>query len=182
VRSLGGRLRTWYAGKSPVVHFAGKFVLLLVLYYVVVLIPFFDRLLYGYLCASARIGGALLNLLGHHVQVLATSISSANFGINVRRGCDAIEPFWFYSAGVLASPTAFARKWPGIMAGAVLILTLNLVRIVSLFLIGSYAPGFFATAHLEIWPVIFIVTSIALWIGWMSWAKRTSKTGSYVTA
>jgi exosortase/archaeosortase family protein len=181
-RCVGGRLRTWYAGKSPVVHFAGKFGLLLVLYYVVVLIPFFDRLFYGYLCASARVGGALLNLLGHQVEVLATSIRSANYGINVRRGCDAIEPFWFYAAGVLASPMSFARKLPGILAGAALILTLNLVRIVSLFLIGCHAPGFFDTAHLEIWPVVFIVTSIALWIGWMSWAKRTSKTETYVAA
>src|ERR1017187_3682424 len=109
-RGFAGRLSAWYAGKSPVVHFAGKFGLLLVLYYVVVLIPFFDRLFYGYLCASARVGGVLLNLFGHQVEVLATSIRSANYGINVRRGCDAIEPIWFYSAGVLASPLTFARK------------------------------------------------------------------------
>lgn len=170
---LGGRLRAWYAGKSPVVHFGLKFGLLMALYYGVVLIPFFDRLLYGYLCMSARVGGALLNLLGLHVQVLDTSIRSADFGITVRRGCDAVEPFWFFCAGVLASPMPFARKLPGILTGAVLILSLNLVRIVSLFLIGLHLPGFFSTAHLEIWPALFIVVGLVLWIGWIRWAKRT---------
>ena len=172
---LGDRLRAWYAGKSPVVHFGLKFGLLMAVYYGVILMPFFDRLLYDYLCVSARVGGALLNLLGFNVQVLDTSIRSADFGINVRRGCDAVEPFWVFCAGVLASPIPFARKLPGILAGAVLIFSLNLVRIVSLYLIGLHSPGFFPTAHLEVWPTIFILTGIVLWVGWISWAKRISK-------
>lgn len=179
---LGAWFRKWYDGKSPVVHFGLKFGLLMALYYGVVLIPFCDRLLYGYLCVSASVGGTLLNLLGHHVQVLETSIRSADFGITVRRGCDAVEPLWFFGAGVLASPMPFARKLPGILAGAVLILSLNLMRIVSLYLIGLHTPGFFATAHLEIWPVIFIVTGMALWIGWIRWAKRSPQSEAHATA
>lgn len=179
---LGGRLRAWYDGKSPVVHFGLKFGLLMAMYYCLVLVPFFDRLLYDYLCVSARVGGAFLNLLGLRVQVLDTSIRSADFGITVRRGCDAVEPFWFFCAGVLASPIPFARKLPGILAGAVLILSLNLVRIVSLYLIGLHSPGMFSTAHLEVWPAIFIVTGMVLWIGWIRWAKRPPEIEAHATS
>lgn len=163
-------------------HFGLKFGLLMALYYGVILIPFFDRLLFGYLGESAQVGASILNLLGNHVQVAETSIRSAEFSITVRRGCDGIEPFWFFCAGVLAAPASWSRKIPGIMVGAVLILSLNLVRIVSLFLIGLHSPGLFSTAHLEIWPAIFIILGIALWVGWISWAKQPRRLTGHVAA
>ena len=182
LRTLGGKFRAWISDRSPVVLFGLKFGLCMALYYGVVLIPFCDRLLYGYLCASARVGGVLLNLLGYSVHVLETSIKSADFGISIRRGCDAIEPLWFFSAGVMSAPIHFRWKWPGLLAGAVVILSLNFIRIVSLFLIGRNAPGFFDTAHLEVWPVIFIVLGIALWAAWISWAKRRPERESHAAA
>lgn len=161
------RLRAW----SPVLWFGIKFCVLMALYYCLVLIPFFDRLFYQYLRANAWISGAIIHLFGQACQVSEVTIRSGGFAIAVRRGCDAVEPAWFFSAAVLSFPAAMSRKLPGILVGASVILLLNLARIVSLFLIGLRSPGVFDIAHLEIWPAAFIVAAVVLWIAWIRWAK-----------
>ena len=142
------------------------------LYYGLILTPFFDRLLYMYLSANAWLSSGILNALGQNTLVSEIVIRSARFAITVRRGCDGIEPAWFFCSAVLSFPAPIVRKISGIVAGVVLVLGLNVVRIVTLFLVGLHYPGFFDTLHLEIWPVIFILVVILLWAGWARWTKR----------
>jgi exosortase family protein XrtM len=175
VGSLKSRLQSWYANKSPVFRFGLKMVILMAFYYGISLVPTFDRLLYNYLCANARICSAILNLLGQTTKASEVAIRSAHYGINLRRGCDAIEPAWFFCSAVLAFPASLMRKLPGITVGVVLILCLNFVRIVSLYFIRLYYPGFFSVAHLEIWPTVFILTGILLWAGWTRWIIRKTQ-------
>ncbi|HTQ31260.1 MAG TPA: exosortase H [Opitutaceae bacterium] len=166
------RARSWLVAKGPVLNFGLKFGALMALFYAVSLVPFFDRLLYVYLAANARLSGAILNWFGQASHVSEVTIRSARFAISVRRGCDAIEPAWFFCAAVLSFPAPWARKIPGLLAGAALILVMNLARIVSLFLIGVYSPRFFSVAHLEIWPVLFILAAILFWAIWIKWSRR----------
>ena len=165
------RRQPWSAGKGSILWFGLKFGVLMVLLYALLLMPFFDHLLYVYLGANARLASAILNWLGQASQVSEITIRSAKFAITVRRGCDAVEPAWFFCAAVLSFPASLARKIPGMLAGVTLILALNLVRIVSLYFIGLHFPRFFAMAHLEIWPAIFIVMAILLWVGWIGWTE-----------
>ena len=143
-------------------------------FYWLSVIPFSQRALFDYLCANAWISNVLLNCLGQECQVSQVTIQSADFGIAIRKGCDAIEPSWLFCASVLAFPAPFKRKIPGVLIGVAVLLALNVVRIVSLYFIGVHLPGFFSTAHLEIWPVVFIVTAILLWLGWIRWAMRNN--------
>ena len=144
-------------------------------YYALVLIPYCDRLLYGYLRANAWLANVVLNWLGQDSHVSEITIRSAAFGITVRRGCDAIEPSWFFCAALLAFPAPVGSKVAGILAGTLLLQALNLLRIVSLYFIGRHYPGVFGVAHLEIWPVVFIVAAMLLWVGWIAWTKRLAK-------
>jgi exosortase H (IPTLxxWG-CTERM-specific) len=167
-----GRLPTWIAGKGPVFRFVLCFGALMGLYYALALTPYCDRLLYSYLQINARATGGLLNWLGQNCRVDGVSIRSAHFAIAIRRGCDAIEPAWFFCAALIAFPGAFKRKILGMLIGVSLLLALNLVRIVSLYFIGWRFPGFFDTAHVELWPLIFILMAMALWLGWIPWMRR----------
>jgi exosortase/archaeosortase family protein len=54
-----------------------------------------------------------------------------------------------------------------------LLLILNLVRIVSLFLIGVYSPRIFALTHIDVWQALFIFLAVLLWILWLLWATRS---------
>jgi exosortase H (IPTLxxWG-CTERM-specific) len=163
---MKSRLRGWL----PVLKFGLMFCALMALYYVVVLLPFVDRMFYQYLRANARLSGAIVNLFGQACLVTDVTLRAGAFAISVRRGCDALEPAWFFCAAVLSFPAAFSRKLPGILAGSAVILVLNLARIVSLFFIGLRSPGLFDAAHLEVWPAVFIVAAILLWAGWIRWA------------
>ncbi len=164
---IKSRFQAWI----PVLWFGLKFCLLMALYYCLVLLPFFDRLFYEYLRANAWLSNAIINMLGQASQVTEVTIRLGGFAIAIRRGCDAIEPAWFFGAAVLAFPAALSRKLPGIVVGSAAILLLNLARIVTLFFIGLKIPGLFAIAHLEIWPAAFILAAILLWAGWIRWAK-----------
>jgi exosortase/archaeosortase family protein len=151
---------------STPLRFVALFALLLGAYYALALVPAFDRALYWYLAGNAWASNALLRLAGQATRLSGVTIRSDHFAISVRRGCDAIEPAWFFCAAVLAFPGP--RKRGRIMlVGVAVILTLNLARIVSLFLIGVSCPGLFPAAHLEIWPAVFILTVVALWLYWI---------------
>jgi exosortase H (IPTLxxWG-CTERM-specific) len=167
-----GGLSAWLAGKRPVLRFVVGFTALMGLYYVLVLTPFCDRLLYSYLQANAWASGAILNALGQDCRVLDVTIRSAHFAIALQRGCDAVEPAWFFCAAVVAFPGESRRKIPGMLVGISLLFALNLVRIVSLFFIGWRFPAFFGVAHLELWPAFFILSALVSWISWVRWTWR----------
>jgi len=173
--SLRARWTSWYANAGPVWRFGLKFGALMILFYILVLTPFCDRLLYAYLGASAWLANGLLNGLGQATQVSDITIRSAQFAITVRRGCDAIEPSWFFCAALLAFPASWSHKALGILGGAMLLQALNLLRIVSLYFIGLHYPRMFNTAHVEIWPAMFIIVAIALWVGWIGWSGRPAQ-------
>ena len=161
--------------KTPVLWFGLNFGFLMGLYYVLILLPFFDRLLYSYLSANASATGVVLNLLGANTQVSEVTVRSAEFVMSVRRGCDALEPTWFFCAAVISFPAPWSRKVPGLVLGSALILVLNLVRLVSLFLIGLHYPRLFSVFHLEIWPAGFILLAVLLFLAWIGWTLRSTR-------
>lgn len=169
--SLQAHWQSWYAGKSPVFRFGLKFGALLVLLYALLATTFFDRLLYSYLEANAWFANLILNVLGQHSHVTEVTISSPRFAMAIRRGCDAVEPTWLFCAAVVAFPATLRHKLLGILAGIVVLQVLNLARIVTLYWIGIHLPALFNSAHLEIWPTIFIITAILLFIAWRGWSS-----------
>ncbi len=180
--SIRSRWSAWNANTGPVWRFGLKFAALMILFYGLILTPCFDHLLYSYLTVNAWAANGILNVFGQDSHVSEITIRSARFAITVRRGCDAIEPSWFFCAALLAFPASLTKKIMGILAGAALLQVLNLVRIVTLYFIGLHYPRFFGPAHVEIWPVVFILVAIALWIGWIGWTKRPASTLPHAAA
>jgi exosortase family protein XrtM len=116
------------------------------------------------------VSNLILNGLGQGTHVSEVTIQSPVFAVAIRRGCDAVEPTWLLCAAILAFPGSFRNKLVGMMAGLVILQLLNLVRIVTLYLIGTHFPSFFPSAHLEIWPTLFILMAITIFVGWKGWA------------
>ena len=160
------------AGRARALQFLAVFAVLLGGFYAVILHPAFDRAFYRCLCLNAEVANAILHGLGQLTTVNDVTIRSENYAVSIRRGCDAIEPAWFFCAAVLAFPGRWRSKPAGLAVGVAVILALNLVRIVSLYFIGLRVPRFFATAHLELWPGLFILATLALWFAWIRWSQR----------
>jgi exosortase family protein XrtM len=167
---LKSEWRSWFAGKAPVLLFGAKFGALVLLLYGILAVPFSERILYSYLEANAWISNLILDALGQGTHVSGVTIQSPVFAIAIRRGCDAVEPTWLLCAAILAFPGSFTHKLAGMFVGTVILQLLNLCRIVTLYWIGSHFPAFFPSAHLEIWPTVFIIVAIIYFIGWKGWA------------
>jgi exosortase/archaeosortase family protein len=170
--SLKARLLAWCASQWPALRFGLNFGVWLALFYALVSLPFFDRTLYSYLEANAWLANAILRGLGQPTHVSEVTIQSPQFAMAIRRGCDAVEPTWLLCAAMISFPAPFLHKLMGMFAGIVLLQILNLVRIVTLYWIGIHFPGFFNSAHMELWPTAFIVVAIVLFIGWMESSRR----------
>jgi exosortase H (IPTLxxWG-CTERM-specific) len=167
--------RSRLRSKKPVVKFVLIFGVLIVLFYAVFYWPGSEergigRFFPWYLTRYAEASASVLNWLGQGVEVHGRTIRSKTFHAEIVRGCDAMEATALFVAGVLAFPAAWRRKIPGIIFGVSLLAVLNLVRIVTLFLVGQYYRKLFDMMHIEVWQVIFILLTISLWFLWAWWA------------
>jgi exosortase H (IPTLxxWG-CTERM-specific) len=177
-RSRG--FRAWYEANRRDIRFLVVFGICLVVYYVATLTPpvkdwFFPK----YLRANAVASGAILRATGQDVTVEGNSLVSAGgSAIQIERGCDAVEPSALVVAAVVASPVAWSSRLLAAVAGTLALMVLNLVRVLSLYLIRVHYPAVFETMHLDVWQVLFIIMALALWAVWASRAARRARTAT----
>lgn len=175
-RSMGlsGKILTWYKAKSPVLMFVVVLAGLMGVYYAASLTSLFqDKIFPNCMRLNALVSNVALNWLGQATTVNGTSIFSERFSIDVRRGCDAIEPVALFVSALLAFPSPLRRKLSGLIIGTLLLLLLNLVRIVSLFLTGVYYPSAFHVMHADVWQIVFILVAIVFFVVGIRWAVRS---------
>lgn len=155
--------------KNPFVRFFALFLLFMVIFYYVFYINLYEDRLEKYITSiNAVIGSALINIFGYGTSTDGALIQG-DFVMNVKRGCDAIEPIGLASCIILAYPTVFKRKIPGLLVGVGILLLINLIRIVTLYMTGIHAPKMFEVMHLEVWQFIFIVLAVLYSILWIRW-------------
>jgi exosortase H (IPTLxxWG-CTERM-specific) len=116
--------------------------------------------------AFATVGGLALNLLSQKATVAGTMLQVEGFAARIDDVCTGIFVIAMYLSAVLAYPSRVKEKLKGFLMGASAILTLNLIRVVSLMVIGRYFPVLFETAHLLIWQSLIIFSTLLVWIYW----------------
>jgi len=125
-----------------------------------------------FLVMNANWTGAILRTLGEEAHVQGRVVASPRFSLEVSHGCDAVQPTALFVSAMIATPVLLRRKLFGAVVGITILLTLNLLRIVSLYYIGVFIPKHFDFMHVEVWGAVFILLSISLWLVWASWATR----------
>jgi exosortase H (IPTLxxWG-CTERM-specific) len=116
--------------------------------------------------AFASVGGFMLNLLSFKATASGTLLQVEGFAAKIDDVCTGIFVVAMYLAAVLAYPSLAKEKLKGMLLGASVILSLNLIRVISLVSIGRYFPSFFETAHLLIWQSLIIFFALLAWIYW----------------
>ncbi len=160
----------WIASKGPVLGVVARFAAVMLVHYALVFAPFYNRLLDIYVGVNARIASAILNGFGEQSRVCESTIWCDKFAITILRACAALEYPWFVCAAVLAFPVPFRRKIPGILAGCICLPALNLIRAMTLYVVGVHFPRAFDTVHEEIWSVLLIIATIGVAVSWLGWA------------
>ena len=117
----------------------------------------------------AKASGWLLGVIGQDVRMQGTQIFGAHFAVDIRNGCNGLETVIIFVAAVLSFPARWAARGAGLVLGILAIQALNLVRVVALFLTGSYLPDLFDSSHTVVWQSIVILFGVLLW---MYWANR----------
>jgi exosortase H (IPTLxxWG-CTERM-specific) len=155
--------------------FLVRFFLLLAAFYALVSLEVVDRLFvapftHGIAVASA----ALLNVLGQRVEVVGTAIRNPAFAVQIQNGCNGLEAVVFLCAAILSFPATWRQRGLGILATVVGIEAVNLVRVVSLFLLGRYHPTVFQLFHLAVWQAIILGIAAMMFYSWTTRAAKTA--------
>lgn len=169
--------RSWFATHGRDLRFLVIFAVLMGLYYVATTTQTMkERFFPWYLQFNTTASVWVLNAGGEDgVHANGTSLTSTKGTISVARGCDAVEPTALFAAAVLASPVAFATKLPTVIAGALVLAVVNIIRIISLFLSAAYWRPAFDILHLDVWQAAFIFLSLLLWALWAAWVMKRQK-------
>jgi exosortase H (IPTLxxWG-CTERM-specific) len=114
----------------------------------------------------ARTSGLLLDLLGQQTRMDGTRIFGQRFAVDIRNGCNGLETVVIYAAAVLSFPATWRSRLTGLGLGFLVIQTLNLLRVIALFLTGAYLPGLFASSHTVIWQSVVICCGVLLFVFW----------------
>lgn len=129
----------------------------------------------GYLALNADLAARALRVLGYSAQARGTLLLGDGGGLGIERGCDAIQPIALLILAVLVFPATPRWKALGVGGGTALLLGLNLVRIVSLYVMNRQAPEAFVTWHTILWPVVFVLTTLMIWCAWALQGPRTAR-------
>ena len=132
---------------------------------------FFQWYLRGY----ARLAGGLLSILEPSIKVAGNQING-RFSIAIVKNCDAMEVNILFVSAMLAFPAPWSRRLSATLFGLVILIAANLIRICSLYYIGIYAQGAFELAHIELFPLLLVVTAVLEFMLWTNWmAKRPTR-------
>ncbi len=150
------------------VLFLVKFGVLLLLFYGAVSLTSVDsHVIVPFTRGITQVSGAMLRLLGQKVVVQGTIISGA-FAVDIHNGCNGVEAIVFVCAAMFAFDAPLVRRLAGVVIASLVLQGLNIVRIVSLYLIGLKRPEIFETAHLAIWQTLMFAAAVFLFLAWTS--------------
>jgi exosortase H (IPTLxxWG-CTERM-specific) len=161
--------------RNPALIFAGLVALQLLLFYLIYRNPWIEQAIFTPLVNFyALLAGKVLAFMAFANSVSGDMISSSEFAVSIKKGCDAAEPMAIFIAGVVAFPALLKDKLAGLGVGLAILFFLNIIRIATLFIVGVYFPDFFESMHLAVWQVIFIVVAIVFWFLWLKYVTGKS--------
>lgn len=106
------------------------------------------------------------------VAVREAAIAGGGVELSIMRGCDGVEAWLVMFTALVAFPAPVMRRIRGFVYGTLLIFSLNLLRIVSLFFWALIKPAWFHVAHGMIWQTIMLLSALVFVLIWME--ERTS--------
>lgn len=125
--------------------------------------------------ALAGISGFAVELLGIPVSLDGAVIDASGILVVIAQQCTAIELLLVFGAAVLVCPVSLkARAW-ALLLGIPALCLLNLVRVISLLLIGIGFPQHLDMAHLVVWQTIMVFAAFTMWLFWLRWAYNVER-------
>ena len=157
---------------SPTLRFVLIFCTTALLGFALEVIPWVeDFLVKPFIAGLAWLSGVLIRLPGGLADVTDVVIRHPlnGFAIKIANGCSGIEAGILLGAGMMAFPATWGQRALGWVAGTAAIMTLNVVRVISLYYIGQYSRDWFDWAHLYAWDVLIMIDGLVVFFLWVRW-------------
>ena len=158
-----------FSALKPVARFILLFFILLLVFALIFgyFRSHYPKVVTDYLVFTTSVVKAFLSLIGLKIRAGGTSIFSDKFAIEVILECAGVYQALVFSAAVLAFPADVKKKIWGILIAVPLFYIIDILRISTMFLIGSYKPAWFGFFHLYTGQMIVIFLVIFFWIIWL---------------
>lgn len=163
---------------SPILRFILAFGFFFGLFYWIYLSDFAgENILPALTNFQASIAGFTLDLLGQNTTVDGAYVNGSGFAVNIKKGCDGLEPLAMLLCGILVFPITSRFKWNGLLIGSLVLMLLNQIRIILLYFAGkNSSTETFDWLHLQGGFVIFTTFVVIIWITWANWAMKAEQT------
>ena len=166
-------LRAFLAAQWLTIRVVGTFVILIGVFFTLLTYsPIVERIDIGDMLAqlSAWLSWLFLKglgaVVGFPVVLDGRNIGSSGFAVEVSPACSGAVPSMIYLAAVFAYPTSARAKIIGALMGVLVIHGVNLLRVITLFLIGLFANQYFHDTHVYVAQALVVCIAVATWLFW----------------
>lgn len=99
-------------------------------------------------------------------------IALPGLSLDIKFGCNGLEAFFIYLAGVLAFPARASKKIWGIVGGFLALQIFNVLRIAGLALSGIYLESYFEIIHIYVAQGIMIAIAFIMFLIWLHYVTE----------
>ncbi len=115
---------------------------------------------------SASVAAGTLSLFGAEVVRNGNVLIYRSAAFKIIDECTGIDVMGLLLAAMLAFPSTWRHRAIGIALGIPILLVLNLIRIITLVLVGAASMTALDYGHVYVWPVIILTVALGLWLQW----------------
>jgi len=149
------------------------FVIKYLVYSAVILITqpylFNDSLIEHLNMVLAQSSAFIIHLFDNSMRLVGTALTvEGGSGVWVTKECSATDYVGLLCAGILAYSATWKQRLVAVISGALLLQSINVVRLVSLYFVMKWFPTHFDWVHENLWPMFFTLDMVMIFLGWGS--------------
>lgn len=176
-KALGLRIRNWAISNWYIIKFCIIFFLVLFSLHYLYIRYTYSRPLMFYAKIATLTFGALLRVFGVDASVAGNILSFNQSMLNIGPECTNLACLMVYFAGVIAYPASLKNRGLGLLYGIVILYLVNIVRLGLLAIAEVAGGGIFDFIHSFLWPTLFIIFGVVVWVWWIDHITRRKKAG-----
>jgi exosortase/archaeosortase family protein len=127
-----------------------------------------------WLRSYTHVTGAVVSIFDRSVCASGNSVVGHSFSMQIVKSCDAMEVNILFLSAMMAVPAPWPRKIVALGLGLLALVAVNILRLCSLFWIGSSFRAGFSFAHYDAWPLLLIAFAAADFLICARWTSRTA--------
>jgi exosortase H (IPTLxxWG-CTERM-specific) len=91
----------------------------------------------------------------------------SGFSMKIMPGCDGMNVIMLLSAALLAWPGAWKVKFKGIVFGALIVESANILRLITLFYLGQWNATWFEWMHVYVGEIVIMILGLGFFAFWI---------------